>query len=81
MRDCGQVPSRQMMSIWSLVVDDIWIPLGENMMIEQFKPIWNLAIDGFWNKDHGNRQVSIRIRNVSLFFLFCILQTTSGDSH
>src|SRR5579863_5960056 len=37
----------------ALVVDDIWIPLGENMMIEEFKPIWNLVIDGFGNKDPG----------------------------
>ena len=40
----------------SLVVDDIWIPLGENMMIEQFKPIWNLVIDGFGNKTPGKRR-------------------------
>lgn len=40
----------------SLVVDDIWIPLGENMLIEQFKPVWNLVIDGFGNKDPGNRR-------------------------
>jgi len=42
----------------SLVVDDIWIPLGENMMIEQFKPIWNLVIDGFGNKDTGKRRAT-----------------------
>ena len=41
----------------SLMVDDIWIPLGENMMIEEFRPIWNLVIDGFGNKDPGNRRV------------------------
>lgn len=40
----------------SLVVDDIWIPLGENMMIEEFKPIWNLVIDGFGNKTPGRRR-------------------------
>ncbi|MDQ0316384.1 Eco29kI family restriction endonuclease [Amorphus orientalis] len=39
-----------------LVVDDIWIPLGENMLIETFKPIWNRAIDGFGNKDPGRRR-------------------------
>jgi hypothetical protein len=33
-----------------LVVDDIWIPLGENALIEKFNPIWNRAIDGFGNK-------------------------------
>jgi len=42
----------------SLMVDDIWIPLGENMMIEQFKPIWNLVIDGFGNKDPGKRRAT-----------------------
>jgi len=42
----------------SLVVDDIWIPLGENMMIDQYKPIWNLVIDGFGNKDPGRRRAT-----------------------
>lgn len=41
-----------------LVVDDIWIPLGENMLIETFKPIWNRAIDGFGNKDPGKRRAT-----------------------
>ena len=37
----------------SLVVDDIWIPLGESMLIERFKPVWNIVIDGFGNKAPG----------------------------
>lgn len=41
-----------------LVVDDIWIPLGENMLIETFKPVWNRAIDGFGNKDPGKRRAT-----------------------
>lgn len=41
-----------------LIVDDIWIPLGENMLIERFKPLWNRAIDGFGNKDPGNRRAT-----------------------
>ncbi|MEJ0062896.1 MAG: Eco29kI family restriction endonuclease [Alphaproteobacteria bacterium] len=41
-----------------LIVDDIWIPLGENMLIETFKPVWNRAIDGFGNKDPGNRRAT-----------------------
>lgn len=41
-----------------LVVDDIWIPLGENMVIENFRPIWNVVIDGFGNKDPGNRRAT-----------------------
>lgn len=42
----------------SIVVDDIWIPLGENMMIEQFQPIWNRVIDGFGNNDPGLRRAT-----------------------
>lgn len=40
----------------AIVVDDIWIPLGENMLIEQFRPVWNLVVDGFGNKDPGRRR-------------------------
>lgn len=36
-----------------LVVDDIWIPLAESMLIEQYKPLWNICIDGFGNHDPG----------------------------
>jgi hypothetical protein len=36
-----------------LVVDDIWIPLGENLLIEMFSPIWNRLVDGFGNHDPG----------------------------
>lgn len=36
-----------------LVVDDIWIPLGESLLIRQFRPLWNVAIDGFGNHDPG----------------------------
>ncbi|MFZ5897609.1 MAG: Eco29kI family restriction endonuclease [Bacillota bacterium] len=36
-----------------LVVDDIWIPLGESLLIEMFSPIWNKVIDGFGNHDPG----------------------------
>lgn len=41
-----------------LIVEDIWIPLGENMLIETFRPIWNRAIDGFGNKDPGRRRAT-----------------------
>ena len=36
-----------------LVVDDIWIPLGENLIIEQFKPLWNRFVEGFGNHTPG----------------------------
>lgn len=37
-----------------LVVDDIWIPLTESLLIERFKPLWNRCIDGFGNHDPGS---------------------------
>lgn len=40
-----------------LVVDDIWIPLGENILIERMRPLWNLVIDGFGNKTPGKNRL------------------------
>ena len=37
-----------------LVVDDIWIPLGEALLITQFSPLWNKLIDGYGNHDPGS---------------------------
>lgn len=37
----------------ALTVDDIWIPLGENVLIEKFQPLWNRVIDGFGSKTPG----------------------------
>ena len=36
-----------------LVVEDIWIPLGEALLIAKFSPVWNKLIDGFGNHDPG----------------------------
>lgn len=36
-----------------LVVDDIWIPLGESLLVQNFSPLWNQLIDGFGNHDPG----------------------------
>lgn len=36
-----------------LVVDDIWIPLVESLMISRFAPVWNTLLDGFGNHDPG----------------------------
>ena len=32
-----------------LVVEDIWIPLGESLLIAKFAPIWNTTVTGFGN--------------------------------
>ena len=36
-----------------LVVDDIWIPLGETLIIQRFQPLWNHVVEGFGNHDPG----------------------------
>lgn len=36
-----------------IVLDDIWIPLAENMLIETFKPLWNVTVEGFGINDPG----------------------------
>jgi len=37
----------------ALVVKDIWIPLGESLVINKFAPVWNRLLDGFGNHDPG----------------------------
>lgn len=37
----------------SLVVDDIWISLGETLVIQRYQPLWNQVVDGFGNHDPG----------------------------
>lgn len=39
-----------------LAVDDVWIPLGEHLLIQNFKPVWNLVMDGFGNHDPGGNR-------------------------
>lgn len=39
-----------------LVVDDIWIPLAESLLIEKFQPVWNRVLDGFGNHDPGKNR-------------------------
>ena len=46
-----------------LAVDDIWIPLGESLLIAKFNPLWNKLIDGFGNHDPGSgRHAGLRPR-------------------
>jgi hypothetical protein len=37
-----------------IAVEDIWIPLGESMLIDMFNPLWNKVLDGFGNHDPGS---------------------------
>lgn len=46
-----------------LVVDDIWIPLAESILIETFRPLWNQVIDGFGNHDPGAGRYTKSINN------------------
>lgn len=39
-----------------LVVEDIWIPLGEALLIQHFKPLWNQVVAGFGLHDPGGRR-------------------------
>lgn len=46
-----------------LIADDIWIPLGESLLIAKFNPIWNILIDGFGNHNPGKgRHAGLRPR-------------------
>lgn len=39
-----------------LVVDDVWIPLAESLLIEWFRPLWNVVLDGFGNHNPGRKR-------------------------
>jgi hypothetical protein len=36
-----------------LVIDDIWVPLAEALMIQQYQPVWNQVLRGFGNHYPG----------------------------
>ena len=39
-----------------LIVDDIWIPLGESLLIGRFRPLWNAIVHGFGLNDPGRHR-------------------------
>lgn len=46
-----------------LVVEDIWIPLGESALIGRHRPVWNALVDGFGNHVPGTgRRNGLRSR-------------------
>lgn len=36
-----------------LVADDIWVPMGEALLIGHYRPVWNVVVDGFGNHSPG----------------------------
>jgi len=36
-----------------LVVDELWVPLAERLLLERYQPVWNVVLDGFGNHDPG----------------------------
>ncbi|MEU7768617.1 Eco29kI family restriction endonuclease [Nocardia sp. NPDC049190] len=41
-----------------LVVQDIWIALGESALIRRYTPVWNSLLDGFGNHDPGSGRIN-----------------------
>ena len=37
-----------------LVVEPVWIPLGESLLISRFAPVWNRIVDGFGSNAAGS---------------------------
>lgn len=37
-----------------LVVDEVFIPLAESLLISHYKPLWNAVVDGFGNHPPGS---------------------------
>lgn len=44
-----------------LILDDVWIPLGESLLIESFRPLWNIVVEGFGNHDPGEGRTKGRL--------------------
>jgi hypothetical protein len=45
-------------SVRWLVVEGIWIPLGESALIRRHRPVWNTVVDGFGNHDPGKGRLA-----------------------
>lgn len=50
------------------VVDGIWIPLAESMVIDRFKPVWNCLFDGFGNHAPGRGRSSMMTPSWDWFY-------------
>ena len=44
-----------------MLVDEIWVPLGEARLVASFRPVWNVLIEGFGSKvEGGGRSTTAR---------------------
>ncbi len=43
-----------------LALDDVFIPLGENVIIDKYRPLWNVAVSGFGNNPIGSGRMNQR---------------------
>jgi len=62
-----------------LIVDDIWIPLGESLLIAKFDPLWNKLIDGFGTMIQGKDAMQACVPD-GMFFT-PVVRGLSGASH
>lgn len=46
-----------------LIVDPIFVPLGESAMIGRYEPVWNVLMDGFGNNPQGSGR-NLQMRSV-----------------
>lgn len=43
-----------------LLVEPVWIPLAEQVLVQRFRPLWNTVIDGFGNHPPGKGRRAMR---------------------
>lgn len=43
-----------------LLLDDVWVPLGEALLIQHFNPLWNHVVTGFGIHDPGGNRPQAR---------------------
>lgn len=41
-----------------LTLDNVWIPLGESLLISRYTPVWNALVDGFGNHNPGRERAT-----------------------
>ncbi|WP_243118239.1 Eco29kI family restriction endonuclease [Actinomyces wuliandei] len=52
LRAAGNLDISDFYARW-LIIDEIWIALGESALLRDLRPVWNTVVDGFGNHDPG----------------------------